>query len=180
MFDHKFWDKLDKSLPGWMSKEEAEFLVENLYGRTYVEIGVAYGKSFRVVDHHFKGEWMRGVEIINHAEHYKLERLRQFMTSDKDRLFTRSPIHHESSKEFVKNISDGWVHTLFIDGAHTYEGCISDFVHWYNKVKTGGRIIFHDYGRPTKEHEGVTKIVDAIKPLLKDFKQTKFICSGVK
>ena len=33
---------------------------------------------------------------------------------------------------------------LFIDGQHTYDGCMSDIRNWYDNVVPNGTIVFHD------------------------------------
>lgn len=33
---------------------------------------------------------------------------------------------------------------LFIDGDHTYEGCMADIENWYPKLLPGGQMLFHD------------------------------------
>ena len=72
-FDKQFWDKLDQDLPGWFSEEEARFLVEHVQGDVYFEIGVAYGKSIRVVRHHFPEVAIIGIDKINHGVDKKVE-----------------------------------------------------------------------------------------------------------
>ncbi len=166
-FDEEYWEKLDKEIPGWISKEEAEFLVENVldegFRLNYVEIGVAFGKSLSLVRHHFPGMWrVAGIDKIDHSVH---------------KIIKNVEIEYGDANEI--NVDDEAIDTLFIDGDHTYKGCLSDFVHWYNKVAPGGRIIFHDYGRD-KAHEGVTKTVDAIKPLLTDHATVRAIWAGTK
>ena len=163
-FDLNFWKELDKKIPGWMSEEEARFLVENVVGDSYLEIGVAFGKSLRVVNHHYPDMEVLGIDLINHG-----------IPNWKNVVIDYGDANQKSWFE-----NDETYSTVFIDGDHTYKGCLSDFVHWYNKVKPGGMIIFHDYGRPTREHEGIAKAVDAIKPLLEDFKSTNYIACGRK
>jgi len=34
---------------------------------------------------------------------------------------------------------------LYIDGVHTYEGCINDLAMWSHKIKKGGFVAGHDY-----------------------------------
>lgn len=167
-FDLDFWNKLDADLPGWMSEEEARFLVDNVVGDDYLEIGVAFGKSLQVIHHHFPDMHIDGIDLINHGVHEKVSR-----------EGSKGGIYYGDANKFYKDEKDEAIDTLFIDGDHTYKGCLADFVHWYNKVKPGGKIIFHDYMRD-KNHEGVTQAVDAIKPLLKDFKQANYICCGTK
>lgn len=164
MFDLEYWKELDAKNPGWMSEQEARFLVENVQGEVYLEIGVAYGKSIQVVRHHYQDLAIWGIDKINHGVDKKVE----------------VGILYGDANEIVSDFSDNFISTLFIDGDHRYLGCLSDFVHWYNKVKPGGRIIFHDYGRPTTEHKGVTQTVDAVKDLLVDHKQTNYIWCGTK
>lgn len=157
-FDQEYWEKLDKDIPGWMSKNEAEFLIENLHGDKYLEIGVAFGKSLRLVRHHYKGS-VSGLDKINHGVHDQVEDVE---------------VQYGDSTKF-----GGAIDTLFIDGDHTYKGCLADFVHWYDYVTPGGRIIFHDYMRDGN-HIGVTETVDAIKPLLEDHVTTRAIWCGTK
>jgi len=33
---------------------------------------------------------------------------------------------------------------LFIDGDHSYEGCLADICNWYEKLAVGGHLILHD------------------------------------
>ncbi len=47
---------------------------------------------------------------------------------------------------------------LLIDGDHSYEGVMSDYVHWAPLVRTGGRIAFHDY----YSHKDVRRVVSEI------------------
>lgn len=44
------------------------------------------------------------------------------------------------------------VDLLWIDGDHSYEGCMSDLTNWYDKVVPGGHILFHDcyFGSPVQ------------------------------
>ncbi len=158
-FNTKFWNKINQDIPGWMSKNEAKFLVDNIQGDVYVEIGVAYGKSMSIVEHHFPDMAITGIEKINHGLNKKV-------------------IYGDANEKYI-DFQDSSIDTLFIDGDHTYEGVLSDIIHWYNKVKPGGRIIFHDYGRDYA-HEGVARGVNIIKPFLKAFKKEQFICAGIK
>jgi predicted O-methyltransferase YrrM len=56
---------------------------------------------------------------------------------------------------------------LFIDGDHSYEGIKSDYEAWYQHVKDGGVIAFHDY---MERWPGVMKYIDETAS-----KQLKFI-----
>lgn len=44
----------------------------------------------------------------------------------------------------VKYPEVGEIDLLFIDGDHSYEGCMKDFENWYENVVVNGSIVFHD------------------------------------
>lgn len=67
-------------------------------------------------------------------------------------------IHRGYSREFENNFNDKSIDILFIDADHSYEGCKEDIVNFFPKVKSGGIVIFHDYGNPC----GVKKAVDEL------------------
>lgn len=51
---------------------------------------------------------------------------------------------------------------LYIDGNHTYEGCMKDFYQYAKLVVTGGIIIFDDYHQPNNPTNGVKQVVEEI------------------
>jgi predicted O-methyltransferase YrrM len=55
-----------------------------------------------------------------------------------------TPICEDSTRAW-QNFADGSIDLLFIDGDHSYEGCLADLSHWYPKVKPDGVILGHDY-----------------------------------
>jgi len=54
------------------------------------------------------------------------------------------------SVEMAGRVEDGSLDFAFIDADHTYEGCLADIRAWYPKVRPGGLIGGHDYGRDDK------------------------------
>lgn len=161
-FDKEYWDRLDEEIPGWQAEAEGRFLVKNVTGKSYVEIGVAYGKSIKLIGHHYPGMNIAGIDLINHAV-----------------VPVSGVIHHGDSVELSGLFKHESLDTLFIDGDHTYDGVMRDILCWWPKVKKGGTIIFHDYKRD-KMHEGVTLAVDAIKSQLSRFRYDKCIAAGEK
>jgi|APGre2960657444_1045066.scaffolds.fasta_scaffold00584_8 predicted O-methyltransferase YrrM len=53
--------------------------------------------------------------------------------------------HKTTSKEFVKEIADGSLDFVYIDGDHSYNSCKEDINMWLPKIKQGGIIAGHDY-----------------------------------
>lgn len=48
---------------------------------------------------------------------------------------------------------------LFIDGDHSFEGCLSDIKNWYPLLEPGGLIVFHDTSPDTGPTGGVLKAI---------------------
>ena len=66
------------------------------------------------------------------------------------------------SEEALKKIPDGCLDWIFIDANHSYEYVKQDIINWIPKVKSGGLVSGHDYGRDTHSDIGVTKAVDEL------------------
>lgn len=68
-------------------------------------------------------------------------------------------------QDYSYNVSSSFTYPLdflFIDGDHSYDGCLKDFHQWAPKVKVGGILAMHDsrMGRPggANFHEGPSKV----------------------
>jgi hypothetical protein len=75
-----------------------------------------------------------GISCRKNAE----ARLRKF--GDRVGLFC------ESSDDNAKRWSDGSFDFVYIDGDHSYEGCLHDIQNWRPKIRSGGILAGHDYG----------------------------------
>ena len=64
----------------------------------------------------------------------------------------------EDSVDASMGFEDESIDLVFIDGDHTKEAVFRDISAWYPKVKYGGVICGHDYG---KKQFGVTEVVDS-------------------
>jgi hypothetical protein len=49
------------------------------------------------------------------------------------------------SYEFLATLPDNSLDMIYVDGDHSYEGCMKDLIVAYSKVKSGGWIMGHDY-----------------------------------
>ena len=55
----------------------------------------------------------------------------------------------------------GKVDVLFIDGDHTYEGCMADIQNWYPSLRANGHLVFHDsYLGPHGVQEAIADFMD--------------------
>lgn len=82
-----------------------------------------------------------------------------------------------TSADFSKLLKEDSVDMLFIDGVHNYDGVMDDFNNYYQKVKKGGIIAFHDVllyddtiGKAVKEiiASGKVKELETIKDIYQD------------
>jgi hypothetical protein len=78
---------------------------------------------------------------------------------------TRVRIHKCTSTQFFLAIADASLDAVYIDGDHSYKGCLADLELARQKVRTGGLIMGHDYEmNPEKTASqynfGVKKAVD--------------------
>ena len=66
------------------------------------------------------------------------------------------------SDEWFKKYNDVELDWIYIDGDHSYEGCLSDLENGLKVVKSGGLILGDDYGWPNNRWNkpGVTKAVN--------------------
>lgn len=70
----------------------------------------------------------------------------------------RARIFKAYSADIAEKTVDKSLDFVFIDGDHSYEGCLSDIRLWLPKIKPGGFISGHDYDHP--KLPGVKKAVD--------------------
>jgi predicted O-methyltransferase YrrM len=82
--------------------------------------------------------------------------------------------HHIDSKQLSIQWQAGPVDVVFVDGDHSYAGCVGDIMGWLSHIRTGGFMAVHDYRKgdllypsdgDVRPHplkwEGVDEAVDA-------------------
>lgn len=71
-------------------------------------------------------------------------------------------MHRALSTEVVSSFEDEYFDFVYVDGIHTYEGCLADLRAFDRKVKRSGFIVGHDYQTipiARAHHNGVVKAV---------------------
>jgi len=172
-----FLEMSNIGLDGWISNEEGEKLRREAEllkpGQTYLEIGVAFGKSLATMAYYAHERvdiW--GIDKLDWEQRNQyLEQLGV--------LGRINFIQGESQQEAIM-----WkqkpIDLLFIDGDHSYYGVAKDIASWFPLVQHGGKIMFHDY---TQTSPGVMRAIhDFIysHPCYKDFCQDGSIYSFTK
>lgn len=138
-------------------------------GGAYLEIGVAFGGSLKLVSlaTQYSGTSIKYFAIdpftpyqtsIGTTRSYKksvfLKNVRNIANVE---LFN---IISDEAKDFIKDDS---IDLLFIDGLHTYEQVKRDIINYFPKVKSGGVLLGHDF---KKKFLGVKR---AVAELFTDF-----------
>lgn len=100
-------------------------------GDLYVEVGVMHGRSLA---------WaglMSEADIVGIDRNHVIN-LDWFKEHKRKLEFIHKP-SNEAVKDWNRQID-----LLFIDGDHTYEGCLDDWNNFSPFVKSGGTVYFHD------------------------------------
>jgi cephalosporin hydroxylase len=173
-----------KVVPTIESLEEVRFISENMAGHTfhhhfhilwdirnmidkeeinYLEIGTHSGGSACLMLKHPKLTNVYGMDLETSTRHEAVQQNVQKYKRD-DNHFDYF-IGNSRDKNLVKKVRDTvkQVDMLFIDGEHTLDAVIEDFLNYKDLVNEGGYIIFDDYNdygyNPVVKH-GVDMIVN--------------------
>lgn len=150
MFDfHDFYDKIADELPndcriaevGVADGASAIYLAERLHSQ---------GKTFKLymIDNMAYGGSEQLATIIGHVQKSGLGEFIEIMPYD--------------SLNASLKFNDNYLHFVFIDASHTYEGTKADIRLWWNKVSFGSCLAGHDFNEA--EGEGVLKAVQELLP----------------
>ena len=88
---------------------------------------------------------------------------------------SRVTVHRMTSREFFTQNKDIELDWVYVDGDHSYEGCLFDLETVLPHIKKGGMIMGDDYGWPKArwQKKGVTKAVNEFRDR-HDFKMQRF------
>lgn len=147
----------------------------------YLEIGTHSGGSACLMLKHPKLTNVYGMDLETSTRHLAVqENVERYKRKDNHFQYF---IGNSRDKKVVKNVKDvvKEVDMLFIDGEHTLEAVIDDFLNYKDLVKKGGYIIFDDYHdaghNPIVKH-GVDMIVNEL--LFDDYEVVGFVYNKLK
>ena len=146
------------SVEGFLKEEQGIYLYETAKSlpdnAVIVEIGSYLGRSASFIAAALKESNKTFFAVDTFENHAMTEGKRDTLASFKENtkpFNDHIQILQGLSAEVVRDFSLS-IDLLFIDGDHSYEGCLADLESWLPHVKEGGSIIFHDYysRSPTK------------------------------
>lgn len=111
----------------------------------YLEIGSYCGASGSLVLSHPKIVNAICVDTFKEASTEMVEsNFQNFKNKESKFEFIVGDSKSEETINKVKNVTNG-VDLFYIDGDHSYQGCIDDFLNYYDLVNSGGYVVFDDY-----------------------------------
>lgn len=165
-----------QQLRGWFNwepiyDEVAEYLQP---GDTHVEIGVYEGRSMCYLWEKLGKKPVRLIGIDLFAWHVYVSRpTRGHISRENPDIYTHCchvmdragvldamELWQGYSNSFHPLFKKGELASILIDGGHTYYECYQDLKLWWDKIKTGGYVIVHDYLHPYEGLKEVTTAVD--------------------
>lgn len=189
-------------IPTRESLDEVEYISKNMEGHTfhhhfhilwdvrnmiekdeinYLEIGTHSGGSACLMLKHPKKTNVYGLDLETSTRHQAVEdNVKRYKREDN--VFEYF-IGNSRDRDVVKKVRDRVknVDMLFIDGEHTLEAVIDDFINYKDLVNDGGYIIFDDYNdfkwNPVVKH-GVDMIVNEY--LFDDYEVLGFVYNKLK
>lgn len=146
----------------------------------YIEIGTSWGKTFKYILEHCPDVWAIGIDLFEKElvdEYDKKNPSHYLIESNLSPRFFNFELLKGKSQEVIPNLDITRWRTIvcFIDGDHSYKGCMEDFLCLNAKINHG-YFIFHDtslagqWGRDMFNKDGgPRKVVDDI---LNDYKDS--------
>jgi predicted O-methyltransferase YrrM len=155
----------DPEIPGWMWKAELQWLYQTAKGmKTIVEVGSWMGKSTHALCSGCPGT-VFAVDTFMGTDNERDTYHAYAKTHSVREAFNRNVGHFDNlvvlaqpSTKAVAWFDDRSIDMVFIDGDHSYEAALADFVFWSRKCKvlfcghdkdhTGVPRALRDFGRP--------------------------------
>jgi len=145
---------------GYTRKTLAEVWNELGY-KEGAEIGVRKGKFSAHICRSIPGVHLYCIDPWMPYAHrkYRKERQDQYWKITVDSLAQYNcTILRKTSMDALKDIKDGQLDFVFIDGDHTFDYVMMDLICWSKKVRSGGMVALHDY-----YHFNWSGVVEAVR-----------------
>lgn len=125
-------------------------VINNADYEVIVELGVhkAQNAAF-ILDHCPTIESYVGVDLWRTTDDYPTDRLEDFRAAVgvADENIGVLSLLEMSTVGSAELFDDGVVDLVFIDADHSYEAVVADIEAWWPKVRDGGLLAGHDYGK---------------------------------
>jgi hypothetical protein len=96
--------------------------------------------------------WVPYPEYFDHKRHRSIASAYDVAIARFAQYGDRVTIIRKFSIEAAKDIPDGSLDFVYIDGNHSYLDCVRDLEAWYPKIRVGGIMSGHDYKDFTKDN----------------------------
>lgn len=132
------------------------------------EVGVERGHYARILCETVPGLHLLAVDAWTaypgYREHVSQAKLDAFYIETVDRLAPYTgTIHRGFSVEVAATVADGSLDFVYLDANHVYAHVLADLAAWAPKVRPGGVVAGHDYGR-----RSVGQVEDAVRDWTRD------------
>jgi cephalosporin hydroxylase len=130
----------------------------------YVEIGTHCGGSASLMMKSVKNTNVYGIDDATSADKdIVFDNIEKFKLNHNNFEYFIGDSRDNEIIEKVKNIKYG-VDILFIDGGHSYQNVIDDFLNYKDFVNSGGYIVFDDYN----DFEFCPQVMHAVNHIIDD------------
>jgi SAM-dependent methyltransferase len=145
---------------GWLSEEEGRELARLGEGKAVLEIGSYCGRSTICLAQ--KARNVAAVDTFNGDATALPGRTRKLFEENLARagVADRVTVYEGTSADYLPFLPPAY-DLVFIDGDHSYEAVAEDIRLARERLRPGGLLACHDYGRPDKDF-GVTQAVDEL------------------
>ncbi len=158
------FNHLNRKPPLWQIRDEITELLRITFRKSVkigLEIGTAGGGTLFLFSRTFAPDAIMISIDLPHGEFgggypvYKIPIFKLMVRWRQRTYFIRANSHlSETYKKVEQILGDKLLDFVFIDGDHTYEGVERDFELYYELVRNGGIIAFHDIVPGLKENVG--------------------------
>lgn len=154
-------------------------IVEAIKPKLLVELGTYRGVSYftfcQSVENHdldtlcYAVDTWQGDEHANLTDRYDGSVFEQVTDHNRKHYSSFSYLLQMRFNEALSSFGESTIDLLHIDGYHTYDAVREDFTNWFDKVKPGGIILFHDITARVAENFGVWRFWEEFSPRFESF-----------